>query len=60
MDNNNLNLTGITITKRTSDYHACLENHPEIWGCGRTEYEAVGNAIMNHPGKFNLKISRTD
>jgi len=48
--------TNITVSKRSSDYHACLENYPEIWGSGRNIYEAVGNVIMNHPDKFNLKI----
>lgn len=48
--------SGITLTKRPSDYHACLENHPEIWGCGKSVYEAVGSVIMSHPKKFNLKI----
>jgi len=52
----NVKITNITITKRASDYHACLENHPGIWGCGRNIYEAIGNVIMNHPDRFNLKI----
>jgi len=50
------NKIGIIITKRASDYHACLENYPVIWGCGRNIYEAIGNVIMNHPERFNLKI----
>jgi len=56
MDNKNKNFTGITITKRFGDYHACLENHTGIWGCGKTIHEAIGSVIMNHPEKFNLKI----
>ena len=48
--------TNITVNKRSSDYHACLENHPRIWGSGRNIYEAIGNVIMNWPEKFNLKI----
>jgi len=55
-NNENVKITNITITKRASDYHACLENHPGIWGCGRNIYEAIGNVIMNHPDRFNLKI----
>jgi len=50
------NITNITVSKRSSDYHACLENHPGIWGCGRNIYEAIGSVIMDHPEKFNLKI----
>jgi len=59
MDKNNnetVKITNIIVTKRASDYHACLENHPGIWGCGRNIYEAIGNVIMNHPERFNLKI----
>jgi len=49
-------ITNITVKKRFSDYHACLEGYPGIWGCGRNICEAVGSAIMNHPKKFNLNI----
>ena len=29
-NNENIKITNITITKRSSDYHACLENYPRI------------------------------
>jgi predicted RNase H-like HicB family nuclease len=36
----------IVIKRRRDDYHACIEGHPEIWGCGSTYNEAVGNLVV--------------
>jgi len=55
-NNEKVKITNITVTKRSSDYHACLENRPGIWGCGRNICEAIGDVIMNHPERFNLNI----
>jgi hypothetical protein len=46
----------ISITKRSDDYHACLEKHPEIWGCGKTIPQAIGDLIYSHRDKFKLVI----
>ncbi len=46
----------ITITKRGEDYHACLEGQPQIWGCGKTSDEAVGNLIRAHTDTFNITV----
>ncbi len=46
----------IVITKRPDDYHACIEGHPELWGCGNTSKEAIGNLIYYHNEAFNLEI----
>jgi hypothetical protein len=46
----------IIITRRTNDYHACLEGHPEIWAAGKTIYEAVGDLILHHGEKFNIQV----
>ncbi len=42
--------------KRTNDYHACIENHPEMWGCGKSVYAAVGNLIMAHAKEFSIQF----
>ena len=46
----------IVMTKRTDDFHACIRNHPELWGCGRTHSEAIGNLISAHKEHFGIKI----
>lgn len=46
----------IVITKRASDYHACLGGDPEIWGCGKTPNEAIGDMFMSHT---DLDVTKT-
>lgn len=46
----------IVITRRNEDYHACLEGRPEIWGCGKTQYEAIGNLIGAHKDTFKIEV----
>jgi len=46
----------IIIEKRTDDYMAYLEGHPEIWGCGRDSDSAVGDLIRSHKEIFDIKI----
>ena len=38
----------IIITRRPHDIHACYKGHPEMWGCGKSVYEAVGNCVSAH------------
>ncbi|MDP3785073.1 MAG: hypothetical protein Q8R12_03290 [bacterium] len=47
----------VVLTKRSEDVHACLEKLPEIWGCGRTSNEAIGNMISAHYEKFDLFLA---
>lgn len=42
----------IVITKRSDDYHACIEGRPEIWGCGPGESTAIGDLIRSHKDVF--------
>lgn len=46
----------IIVTKRSDDYHACLEGYPGIWGCGRTPNEAIGSLITAHADMFKIKV----
>jgi len=46
----------IVVTKRTDDYHACIRDHPEIWGCGKDYNEAIGDLIRSHKGEFGIQI----
>ena len=48
----------VVITPRERDYHACIEDRPEIWRCGRTPDAALGNLATNHQERFNLTIAR--
>ena len=53
-------MTYIVVTKRSDDLHACMAGRPEIWGCGKTLYEAVGSLIAAHPERFNIEIKLPD
>lgn len=46
----------IILSKRSDDWHASLENHPEIWGCGKNINEAIGDLINAHREEFKLEI----
>mgnify|MGYP000859572758 CR=1 FL=1 len=46
----------IVVTKRSHDYHACLDGHPEIWGCGETSEEAIGDLIKAHVDTFGIIV----
>ncbi len=48
--------TKIVVTRRSADYHACIKGHPEIWGCGASIAEAVGNLVQTHRTEFNLEF----
>jgi hypothetical protein len=46
----------ITITRRSADFYACLKDRPEIWGCGVSPREAIGEMIWSHLEYFGIKI----
>jgi hypothetical protein len=46
----------IVVSKRSDDFHACLEGHPELWDCGRTHVEAIGRLILTHRDQFDIEI----
>lgn len=48
----------IAVSKRSDDYHACIDGKPELWGCGRTGAEAIGDMIKSHQKHFNIEITR--
>lgn len=50
----------IIIINRKDDYHASLEGHPEIWGCGKCPDEAIGNLIRSHQEIFQVGIVRNE
>lgn len=45
----------IVITKRSDDYHACIDGHQEIWGCGRDQNAAVGDLVRAHQEFFSIR-----
>jgi predicted RNase H-like HicB family nuclease len=47
----------IVVTKRTSDYHACVDGLPGVWDCGRTQDEAIGALLRTHPEYFDVEIN---
>ena len=51
-----MNLLSIILTQQGKKFHAELDGHPEIWGNGKTQREAIGNLICNHQDAFKLKI----
>jgi hypothetical protein len=46
----------IEITKRPDDYKANIKGHPEIWGCGRSIDEAIGDLIRSHTTGCGVKL----
>lgn len=46
----------IVVTRRSCDYHACIEGRPQVWGCGTTWAEAIGSLVYSHPERFGLRI----
>lgn len=48
----------IILTERANDWHAHLEGRPDIWGCGRTRNEALGDLMSEWPQYFDVKILR--
>ncbi len=46
----------IVVTKRSDDYHACLDGHSEIWGCGKTFNEAISDLITAHTDTFKIEV----
>jgi hypothetical protein len=46
----------IEIRARSSDYHAQIKGHPELWGCGKNPDEAVGSMVRNHSERLGLDI----
>lgn len=49
-------MTRIIITQRSSDYHACIEDEPGKWGCGRNTAEAVGSLVTAWPAEFDIEL----
>lgn len=47
-------MTVIEIRNRRDDFHAQITGHPELWGCGSTELNAIGDLVKTHPGYFTL------
>lgn len=45
----------IEITRRSEDWHACLKNYPEVWGCGRSIDDAVLDCVSHHLEHFELR-----
>jgi len=41
-------LLGLTVTKRSDNFHCCKTGCTAEWDCGRTEAEAVGNWLRTH------------
>jgi predicted RNase H-like HicB family nuclease len=44
----------IIVTTRSNDYHAAIDGQSEIWGCGKTPREAVGNLVEAHKENFGV------
>lgn len=47
----------IIIEKRHDDFIAYLKGNREIWGCGKTYDEAIGNMIKTRKEKFDIEIT---
>ena len=46
----------IVISRRSDDYHACLEEDSRIWGYGHTINCAIGDLVKSHSSRFGTDI----
>lgn len=46
----------IKVTKRSDDYHACIDEITGIWEAGRTIDEAVYKLLISNPEIFDIEI----
>jgi hypothetical protein len=46
----------IVVTKRSQDYHACIEGELGLWGCGATSTAAIGDLVSSHYEHFGVAI----
>lgn len=46
----------IIVTRRSHDYLACLEGHPEIWEYGVTPDEAIGKLVSARAEIFKIQV----
>ncbi len=46
----------VVFTQRENDWYATLKDDSKIWGCGKTKAEALGELVLNHPGKLNIEL----
>ena len=44
----------LKVTKRTGDWHCCVEGDESVWGCGKTIAEAIGNLVWSHADWFGI------
>jgi len=38
----------IIVTKRSHDWHACIQDHPGKWKCGKSPEDAVRKLMAHH------------
>lgn len=50
----------IVVTKRPDDVHARLADYHGVWGCGKTENEAIGDLVRSNQNLFQLEISKKE
>lgn len=65
-----MNLTEIELCERSMDYwidhngqrqpkyHVQVKDQPNVWACGRSSEEAVGDLIQSHPEQFGVRVIR--
>jgi hypothetical protein len=46
----------LIITKRSDDYHVCLEGNTAIWACGKTIDDALGNWLRTHQDRLGVEV----
>lgn len=46
----------LVATKRPDDWHVCQIGRPEVWSCGKTRAEAIGNWVQDHGPRVGLAV----
>lgn len=50
----------IVVTRRGNKWHVCLEGEAGIWSRGKTAAEAIGELLLTHAKKFDIKIEENE
>lgn len=46
----------LVVTRRSDDYHVCINGDKTLWGCGKTIDEAIGSCVRSHRDRLGIKI----
>lgn len=46
----------LVVTRRSDDYHVCINGNQTLWGCGKSIDEAIGDCVRTHSDELGIEI----